>query len=171
MNASAKIAEIKNLINTAAGIVDGNIDGVWVWYEVKEMQEKVGFSSWKTQPSGRFQINVSHPGERRDRIFRTKKADGSFNVLDVVEAIKSQHRARKSEIDREVARKSNADVAEAIRTSYVGKTKYISSYASSTSTFVAPSSVEGKVAVQINFGSVDPEVARKIMAFVNALEA
>lgn len=165
------ITSIRNTILAAAGIAaDGTLDGTSVYFEVKEMQKK-GQYSWQRIPSGRFQINVNIPGVTRDSIFRTKIADGSFNVDDVVKAIKHQVEIKKARKEAENARLANVDVAESIRNEFKSKTKYISSWASSTSSFVAPSATEGKVAVQINFGLVDPEVARKIMAFVTSLEA
>ena len=167
MNAS----DIRYSINTGLSIVDGNYSNVPVYFSVKEMQEKVGSSLYRTKPSGRFQINVSVPGERRDRIFRTKKADGSFDLAAVVEAIETQRASRIREINVEATRRSNVEAADLIRTEFKSKSRYVSSYASSTSSFVAPSATEGKVAVQINFGAVSPEVAMKIAAFVNSLEA
>lgn len=163
--------DIRDAIKTQAGIIDGNLDNVPVWFDVKEMQEKVGSSVFRTKPSGRFQINVSVPGERRDRIFRTKKADGSFDLFGVVEVLQIQATARKRDINAEATRRSNVEAADLIRSEFKSKTRYVSGYASSTSSFVAPSATEGKVAVQINFGSVSPEVAMKIAAFVNSLEA
>lgn len=163
--------DIRDAIKTQAGIIDGNLGNVPVWFDVKEMQEKVGSSVYRTKPSGRYQINVSVPGTRRDRIFRTKKADGSFDLFGVVEVLQLQAAARLREINAESARRSNTQAAELIRGEFKSKTRYVSGYASSTSSFVAPSATEGKLAVQINFGSVSPEVAMKIAAFVNSLEA
>ena len=167
MNAS----DIRDAIKTQAGIIDGNLGNVPVWFDVKEMQEKISTSLYRTKPSGRFQINASVPGERRDRIFRTKKADGSFDLFGVVEVLQIQAASRLREINAESARRSNSQAAELIRGEFKSKTRYVSGYASSTSSFVAPSATEGKIAVQINFGSVSPEVAMKIAAFVNSLEA
>jgi hypothetical protein len=163
--------DIRDAIKTQAGIVNGNLGNVPVWFDVKEMQEKVGSSVYRTKPSGRFQINVSVPGSRRERIFRTKKADGSFDLFGIVEVLQIQAAARLREINAESARQSNVQAAELIRGEFKSKTRYVSGYASSTSSFVAPSATEGKVAVQINFGSVSPEAAMKIAAFVNSLEA
>ena len=163
--------DIRDAIKTQAGIVNGNLGSVPVWFDVKEMQEKVGSSVFRTKPSGRFQINVSVPGERRDRIFRTKKVDGSFDLFGVVEVLQLQATARKRDINAEATRRSNVEAADLIRSEFKSKTRYVSGYASSTSSFVAPSATEGKVAVQINFGAVSPEVAMKIAAFVNSLEA
>lgn len=165
--------QIYQEICNAAGIDNGSIDGVFVYFSVKEMRQKVGSSVRKTQPSGRFQINVSVPGERRDRIFRTKVKDGSFDLEAVVDALKTAARIRKAEIDRAAARTANRDAAELIRNDPSLKlTKtYVSAYASSANSFVAPSTVEGLINVQINFGDVTPEVAAKILAFAKSLEA
>lgn len=163
--------DIRDAIKTQAGIVNGNLGSVPVWFDVKEMQEKAGSSVFRTKPSGRFQINVSVPGTRRARIFRTKKADGSFDLFGIVEVLQLQATARKRDINAESTRRSNVEAADLIRSEFKSKTRYVSGYASSTSSFVAPSATEGKIAVQINFGSVSPEVAMKIAAFVNSLEA
>ena len=163
--------DIRDAINTQAGIVNGNLGNAPVYFSVKEMQEKVGSSVYRTKPSGRFQINVSVPGSRRDRIFRTKKVDGSFDLFSVVETLQAQAAARVREINAEAARRSNVQAADLLRSEFKSKNRYVSSYIGSTSSFVAPSATEGKVAVQIYFGTVSPEVAMKIAAFVNSLEA
>lgn len=167
------VQQIRESINLAAGITLDGMDGVNVYFSVKEMYEKVGMSSWKTQPSGRFQINVDVPGSRRDRIFRTKKADGSFDINGVVEALKQQAQVLKRRDEQDAARRSNVEAAELIRNDPTLKLKntYLSSYVSSTSSFVAPSSTPGKVSVQIYFGQVDAETAAKILAFAKSLEA
>ena len=165
-----KQTEIASQINQAAGIVDYKKDGVYAFFDVKEMYSKAGSSAWKTSATGQFQINVHVPGEKRDRIFRTKIKDGSFDMAGVVNAINDAVGRRKAEKDREAARNANKGAAERIRETYkLGRT-YVSSYASSSNSFCAPSSVEGKVVVQLNFGSVDTEVAEKIMAFAKSLE-
>lgn len=173
MNTTA--IKIKEQIEDFCGIVDGKIDGIYVSFEVKEMFEKVPSSVYRTRPSGRFQINV-RPAEyrrrSRDTIFRTKKGTNAFNILDVKEAIMAQIKVKKIIQSSEDNRMSNEAVAAELRDKFKFKTKYISSYApASTDSFVAPSVVEGKVAVQIHFGQVTPEVAERILAFVQTLES
>lgn len=162
--------QIYEEIRTAAGIDNGAIADMYVYFSVKEMRQKVGSSVWKTEPSGRFQINVSVPGDR-DRIFRTKVKDGSYDLEAVLGAIRDQVRIRRAAMDREAARTANRDAAEEIRNEYKLTKTHVSAYASSANTFVAPSTVEGLINVQINFGAVSPEVARKIMEFAQSLEA
>lgn len=169
------VQTIRAQIEDICNIKNGEIDGVRVSFSVKEMFEKVPSSVYRTRPSGRFQINV-HPAEYRrrvrDTIFRTKKADNSFNVLDVKDAIMNQQRVRKDSFNREGVRASNESVATKIRETYPLKGRFVSSYAPTTGgCFLAPSTIEGKVAVQINFGHVTPDVAEKIMAFAQSLEA
>jgi len=163
--------EIENEIKQFAGMVDGRLDGMSVYFSVKEMHERAGSSVYRTRPSGRFQINVSVPGQNRQAIFRTKKKDGTYNIADVVDALKVNAVYRKGEINRASAQAANADVAENIRTTYKLKHSYVSAYARTGDSFCAPSTVVGKVAIQISFGSVTPEVAEKIMAFAKSLEA
>lgn len=157
----------------AAGIVNGSLDGIIVYFGVKQMYERTSTYSSTRVPAGRFQINVSVPGERRDRIFRTKVKDGSYDMAAVVGALRDQARIRKSKQDREAARRSNQNAAELIRNDPALKLNntYVSGYASSANSFVAPAPVEGKISVQINFGAVDPETAVKILAFAKSLEA
>lgn len=168
------VQTIRSTIDEICGIKDGFLEGVRVSYTVKEMYEKVNGSVYRTRPSGRFQINVHPVSYRRgirDTIFRTKKADNSFNVLDVKDAIVAQVNVRKIDQSSEANRISNEAAATELREKFKFKNKYISSYApTSTGSFVAPSVVEGKVAVQINFGQVTPEVAEKILAFAQSLE-
>lgn len=154
-----------------ASVENSRLNGTYVYFSVKEMREREGSSVYRTRPSGRYQINVSIPGERRDRIFRTKKADGSYDILNVVDAIKLQARIRKDEADREAARVANKDLAETIRAKYKLQRTYVSAYAGSAGSYCAAAPVEGKLNVQINFGAVDPAVAEKIMAFAQSLEA
>lgn len=162
--------EIVQQICEVAGIEMGNLNGTPVWFSVKEMREKDGYSSWRTRPSGRYQINVGVPGERRERIFRTKVKDGSYDILGVVDAIKTQARIHKYQKECELARQSNRDAAELIREDIKLKHTYVSGYASSPNTFCAPATTEGKVAVQVYFGNVDPETAVKIFQFAQSLE-
>lgn len=164
--------EIKKQIEEFTGIERGYIDGTAVYFSVKEMYGKVGGSVWRREPMGRYQINVPSTYGNRDKIFRTKK-DGSFDLLAVGDAIKDYHRYRKTQDAAMAAREYNRDVVERIREEAKagGLKKYISSYSTVGNTFVAPSSTSGLVDVQVNFGSVDPEVARKILAFAQSLEA
>lgn len=172
MNTTA--IKIKEQIENFCGIEDGKIDGIRVSFEVKEMFEKVPNSVYRTQPSGRFQINIRpavYSPRARDTIFRTKKADNSFSILDVKDAIIAQVNVRKIHQSSEANRISNQAAAEELRQKFTFKNKYIGNYVlSNTGSFVAPSVVEGKVAVQINFGQVTPEVAKKILAFTKSLE-
>lgn len=158
----------KNICETA-GIVDGMLNGVRVYFTVKEMYDRN--SGYRPQPSGRYQINVSSFGSRRDTIFRTKVKDGSFDILGVIDAVKTQARVRQAEAEREATINMNRDAAEALREKYKFKSRFVSAYTGSAGSFCAPSSVEGKINVQMNFGAVDPEVAEKIFAFVQSLEA
>lgn len=163
--------QIYQNICEVAGIENGRLDGVPVYFSVKEIRCKTRSSVWKTEPSGRYQINVSVPNARRERIFRTKLKDGSYDILGVVDAIKLAARQRRVEMDRELARQANKDVAESIRSKYKLNKTYVSSYAGSAGSFCAPAPVEGLVNVQINFGAVDPAIAEKIMAFAQSLGA
>jgi len=166
-----KMLMIENKIKEVAGIEGSKLNGVHVYFDVKEMQQRVGSSVWRVQPSGRFQINVNIPTENRPRIFRTKKVDGSFDVLAVVDAIKLQATIRKRQLDAETARRSNEGAADTIREKYKLTKTFVSSYAYKPSSFCVPASIEGFVNVQINFGTVDPATAEKIMAFAQSLEA
>jgi hypothetical protein len=169
-----KEAEIYEAISAVAGIAeDGTLDGVPVYFSVKEMRQRVGSSVWKAEPSGRFQINVDLPGQSRDRIFRTKLKDGSFDLEGVIDALKTSVRIRNAEIKREATRNANKDAAAAIRNDPALKLNktYVSGYAASANSFVAPSTVEGLINVQINFGAVDPETAVKILAFAKSMGA
>lgn len=168
-----KEREIYQQISDFVGMQNGYLDGAAVYFSVKEMQAKVGGSVWRTAPMGRYQINVPTPSGGRDKIFRTKKADNSFNMLDVADAIKAYAAYRKRMDAAVAARESNRDVAEKIATEAKtnGLKKYISSYASARSSYCVPSTEEGLVEVQVNFGAVSPEVARKIMSMVQSLEA
>jgi len=161
--------EIRNKIQEACGIVDNKIDGVYVFFTVKEMHGKEGFSAWRTKPLGRYQINVDSTFGNRPRIFRTKK-DGSFDLEAIKEAVLDLARARRAEQNREDARKANQGMAEVLREKYKMKSTYVSAYAGSTGSFCAPSAVEGFVQVQISFGSVDPETAEKILAFAQSIK-
>ena len=165
-----RIKEIREQIIEVAGIVDGKIDGVYVYFHVKEMNTRDRCSVWKVTPSGRFQINVDVPGGGRDKIFRTKLKDGSFDVLGVVDAIKAQvaHTKREREIAATV--NMNDAVAEQLRNKYPLKHTYVSAYKGSSSSYVAPSTALGEMYVQINFGSVPPEVAAKIMEFAQSIK-
>lgn len=161
--------EIRNKIVEACGIVDNKIDGIHVYFTVKEMHGKEGYSAWRTKPLGRYQINVNSTYGNRDRIFRTKK-DGSFDLGAIKEAILDLVRVRREDKNREAARNSNKDMAEALREKYKMKSTYVSAYAGSTGSFCAPSTVEGLVQVQISFGSVDAETAEKILAFAQSIK-
>lgn len=165
--------EIYDQICEFVGIKNGCLDGTSVYFSVKEMHAKVGGSVWRTAPMGRYQINVPAPVGGRDKIFRTKKADNSFNMLDVADAIKAYAAYRKRQDAMAAARESNREVAEKIilEAKDRGMKKYISSYASTLSSYCVPASEEGLVNVQINFGAVTPEVARKIMSMAQSLEA
>lgn len=163
------MSKTKSILEAIA-IAVGETD-IKPYYTVKEMYCRVGSSMYRTEPSGRYQINVSVPGERRDRIFRTKVKDGSFDVMSVADACRDQISSRRAEIARERARANNQDVAKNIRDTYKLNKTYVSSYAGSQGSYVAPSSVEGLVTIQLNFGSVSPEKAEAIMAFAKSLEA
>ena len=163
------MSKTKSILEAIA-IAVGETD-IKPYYTVTEMRCRVGHSKYRTEPSGRYQINVSVPGERRDRIFRTKVKDGSFDVMSVADACKDQIRIRLAEQARENARNANKDVAENIRNTYKLNNTYVSSYAGSAGSYVAPSTVEGLVVVQLNFGSISPEKAEAIMAFAKSLEA
>lgn len=164
--------EIRKQIEEFAGIERGYINGTSVYFSVKEMYSKVNGSVWRREPMGRYQINVPSTYGNRDKIFRTKK-DGSFDMLAVGDAIKAYYTYRKNQDAAMAAREHNRDVVERIREEAKagGMKKHISAYGTIGNTFVAPSSTTGLVDVQINFGSVDPEVARKILAFAQSLEA
>lgn len=165
--------EIKKQIEEFAGIERGYIDGTAVYFSVKEMYSKVNGSVWRREPMGRYQINVPSTYGNRDKIFRTKK-DGSFDMLAVGDAIKAYHQYRKRQDEIAMAREYNRGEAERIREEAKagGLKKYISSYgAAHGSSFVTPASTEGLVDVQINFGSVNADTARKILAFAQSLEA
>lgn len=164
--------EITKQIEEFVGMEHGRIDGTAVYFSVKEMYAKVNGSVWRREPMGRYQINVPSTYGNRDKIFRTKK-DGSFDLLAVGDAIKAYHQYRKRQDAMMMAREQNRDVVERIREEAKagGLKKYISSYSTIGNTFVAPSSTTGLVDVQINFGSVDPETARKILAFAQSMEA
>ena len=164
-----KETEIRIQIEEACGMVDNKIDGTYVYFSVKEMHGKLGHSSYRTVPLGRYQINVSNPHGNRECIFRTKKG-GTFDLEGVKQAILTQARARRDEQNREAAKSANQGVAEAIRNKYPMKSTYVSAYAGSTGSFCAPSTVEGLVQVQISFGSVDPETAEKILAFAQSIK-
>lgn len=161
------MSKTKSILEAIA-IAVGETD-IKPYYTVKEMYMKTGL--YRTEPSGRYQINVSVPGERRDRIFRTKVKDGSFDVMSVADACRDQIRLRRAENERERARTANRDVAKNIRETYKLNHTYVSAYAGSQGSYVAPSTVEGLVTVQLNFGSVTPEKAEAIMAFAKSLEA
>lgn len=163
--------QIYQQICDTAGIVDSKLNGVAVYFSVKEMYERDGSSVYRRRPSGRYQINVSSFGSRRDTIFRTKIKDGSFNMLDVVDAIKAQARFRLAETEREAAKEANKDVAETIRNRFKLTKTYVSAYSGSSGSYCAPAPVKGLLNVQINFGAVDPAIAEKIMAFAQSLEA
>jgi hypothetical protein len=164
-----KETEIRTQIEEACGIVDNKIDGIYVYFSVKEMIDKIGSSMYRTIPLGRYQINVDNPYGNRDCIFRTKKG-GTFDLEGVKQAILTQARARHEQGKREAAKLANQGVAEAIRNKYPMKNTYVSAYAGSTGSFCAPSTVEGLVQVQISFGSVDPETAEKILAFAQSIK-
>ena len=164
-----KEMEIRSKIEEFCGFVDNKIDGIRVYFTVKEMHGKVGSSVYRTQPLGRYQINVNNPYGNRDCIFRTKK-DGSFDLEAIKEAMLDLARARRADKNREAARDANKDMAEALREKYKMKHTFVSGYAGSTGSFCAPSTVEGLVQVQISFGSVDPEIAEKILAFAQSIK-
>lgn len=167
-----KQTQIIDEIKTAAGIVDGRLNGVYVYFSVKEMYERTGSSVWNRKPSGRYQINVATPSfNRRDAIFRTKVKDGSYDLAGVVSALKTLAAANLEELKRGLAREANKDVAKDIREAYPLKQSYVSSYVGSCGSFCAPANVEGLVSVQIHFGNVTPEMAEKILAFAKSLEA
>ena len=161
------MSKTKSILEAIA-IAVGETD-IKPYYTVKEMYTKTGL--YRSEPSGRYQINVDVPGERRARIFRTKVKDGSFDVMSVADACNDQIRQRRAEQERERARASNQDVAKNIRETYKLHKTYVSAYVGSSGSYVAPSSVEGLVTVQLNFGSVSPEKAEAIMAFAKSLEA
>ena len=160
--------EIYQQICASANIVQGEVEGQRVQINVKEMRDHR--SSWCTVPSGRYQINVRVPGERRDRIFRTKKDDGSFNMLDIIDAIKVIVRVGKDRERALSARTANTDTAARLREKYSMKNMHLSEYISGSGSHVAPSTTEGKINVLLNFGPVDPAVAEKILAFAQSLE-
>lgn len=164
--------EIATQIEQAAGIINGyDLNGVKVYFHVHEMREKIGNSAYRTQPSGRYQINVPNPYENRDRIFRTKKADGSFDIAGVVEAIKVQYEAATAAQARQSIQNSNTDISNALVEEFKSTNFYISKYPSANVSYCAPStSVEGNVSVQVNFGNVDPDTARKILAFAQSIK-
>jgi hypothetical protein len=169
--------EIATQIEQAAGIINGyDLNGVKVYFHVHEMREKIGNSVYRTQPSGRYQINVPNPYENRDRIFRTKKADGSFNIAGVIEAIKVQYEAAAAAEARRNTQQSNTDISNALVEEFNSTNFYISKYQSGNVSYCAsancaPStSVEGNVSVQVNFGDVDADTARKILAFAQSIK-
>ena len=162
---------IYDTITEAAGLQNGCLNGTRVSFEVKEMWQRTGQSVWLPRASGRFQINVQIPGEKRVRIFRTKKADNSFNVLDVTDAIKLQARVRKAADDGLKVRDSTRQLADALcaETKKIGLRNHVSVYGGSS--YCTASNVEGKVALQMNFGVVSPEVAMKVFQFAKSLES
>lgn len=164
--------EIATQIEQAAGIINGyDLNGVTVYFHVHEMQEKVGHSAYRTQFSGRYQINVPNPYENRDRIFRTKKADGSFDLAGVIEAIKVQYEVAAAAQVRHNTQQSNTDISNELVKEFDSTNFYISKYPSANVSYCAPStSVEGNVSVQVNFGDVDPDTARKILAFAQSIK-
>jgi hypothetical protein len=165
--------EIKKQIEEFVGMERGYINGTAVYFTVKEMYGKVGSSVWRREPMGRYQINVPSAFGNRDKIFRMKK-DGSFDLLAISDAIKAYYSYRKNQDAMMAAREYNRSEAERIRTEAKagGLKKYLSSYgAAHGSSFVTPASTEGLVEVQINFGSITPEQARKVLAFVQSMEA
>jgi hypothetical protein len=164
---NSRATEIRAQIEKAAGIIENTINGHAVFFTVKEMYDRT--HSWKSTPSGRFQINVGIYGSMRDKIFRTKKKDGSFDLAGVVEALHDQAYARKREKEIADNQKSNESLVQEVLSTYKGK-KYVSQYGGS-GTYCKPSVTPGKVELQVNFGNIDPETAKKILAMVQALEA
>lgn len=165
-----KSREIFEQIATFVGMKESRVDGVYVWLSVSEMYSRTSWGS-RDKPMGRYQIKVDMPGKERSKIFRTKKADGSFNIQDVADTIKNVVRIKKAEQARDAAEQSNKAAAEQIRNDYKLKRTYVSAYAGSAGSYVAAAPVEGQVIVQVNFGTVTPDMARKIMAFAQSLEA
>lgn len=145
--------------------------GVRVQYDITELTTKVGYSTWKREGTGRFQIKVYTPwnGRRaRHQIFRTSKTDGSYRVADALETIDYQVKHFQDQQSRANMSKTNAQAAEALREKYKGPHTYFSSWRSDryVSSIVAPDEhITGNVDVLINFGSVTAEQADRILAF------
>lgn len=173
MNASQdRIKEISATIDKALGADGtGRVDGVYAFYHVKEMYERAGSSVWKTKPSGRFQINVATTSGR-DKIFRTKKSDGSFNLEGVVEAISERLEHFKASQRRQDTREANRNLAEELCEKFRTSKFYVSHYGNvnAVSSQCSPSqNKEGHLNVVINFGDVDAETAEKILALAASL--
>lgn len=165
------IRTYRETLATAVGIDEkGYFDGVYVLWSIKELHAKR--NSWdtlRTIPTGKFQVNVTVPGESRQRIFRTNK-HGKFDYASIKAAFEQAVGIKRLALERADARRGNELAAEAMRAKYKSNKRYLSGYASPGSSYVAPSEVAGKLQVQINFGVVDPEVAEKILAFAQSLE-
>lgn len=140
----------------------------YLLFEVKQMYDRS--LKWRSTPSGRYQINVTSPYGDRPKIFRTKVKDGSYDIDGVVEAIRLTATARKAQQAREQVREANRSEAERVRDAYKLKS-YVSTYASAANSFCAAASTEGMLQVQINFGTVTPEMAEKILAFAQSIGA
>lgn len=141
------------------GIINNTLDGVPVQYAVKPMRTKTGVN--------RYQINVPTTRHQRDRIFRTTVKDMTYDVQSVEEAIKQQVRLTKVQYEREQARSANAEAARKIREEY--DMMWASSYAIPSSSFIAAGAAPNTVQVQIYFGAVSIEDARKIAEFANSI--
>ena len=158
------------------GIVDGMINGVRVQYEIAEMTTSSGYSTWKREGTGRYQIKIYTPwvGSRgpRHQIFRTSKKDNSYRVDEARETIEYQATYYNQQRSRENQMRSNEQLARDLRDKFDKKIP-LSTYkpASHTCSYVSPNGcADGKLDVLINFGTVSAEQAERILAFAQQIK-
>lgn len=158
------VAMITATIEQAAGIVGGAIDGIPVEFLVQPISNNMPHG--KTAVYDRHQIYVGIPGQVMR--FRTNPYDGSFNVDGVVAALETQARARRLQMEVERRRQQSAVDAEELRGLLNGPA---SAYASGANySYIAPSTTEGHVTIQLSFGSVPVERARQIIEVFNQIQ-
>ena len=154
-------------IQTACGMNGYFKDGISIPISITEIAANGTGNSWKRRvPSGRFSISL-HTGSEKNTIFRTKK-DGTIPLSDIATCIDNYVTHKKLSIATNAIKESNVNTANDVRNTYKGK-KYISAY-SGTGSFVTPSTISNEVIVQINYGSVRPEIAEKIFISVRTVE-
>ena len=163
----------KEAVYNANGLVNSNIDGVWVSVDVTEMYT----SGWSSKGTGRFQFRMSSPyrGRNRDTILRTRKElDNEFD-LEVVKAAVVEYVAVKKRLaaeDKVRMQKatSNKSIVERIIGMYKGR-RFVSNYSSSDCAVISSETEEGKVRMKWDFGTVDEDTAERIMIFINEIGA
>jgi hypothetical protein len=166
-------AAAKEAVYNAIGLVNNQINGVWVSVDVTEMYT----SGWWSEGTGRFQFRMSSPyrGRNRDTILRTRKElDNEFDLeavkAAVVEYVAVKKRLAAEDKVRMQKATSNKSIVERIIGMYKGR-RFVSNYSSSDCAVFASETEEGKVHMKWDFGTVDAETAEKIMNLINEIGA